>query len=92
MEKSKFDLFDVEKQYQTYLERAGVKEAQFSPIQATETKRAFYGAWGQLLILMRDELGVIPMDLGTILMQEMLIEVCKYWADEAEKENKFKQN
>ena len=48
--------FDLHEQWKLYLQRVGLKQENLHPIQLTETKRAFYGACGQMLILFRDDL------------------------------------
>lgn len=46
------DLFDLDVQYSLYLQRVGLDESTMMPIQAQETKRAFFGAAGQMLDLL----------------------------------------
>ena len=46
----------VEKQYQKYLKLAGLSEAKMHPVQKVETKRTFFAAFGQALLMMRDEM------------------------------------
>lgn len=47
--------FDIEHQYQIYLQRSRLREWLMGDAQRVETRRAFYGACGQMLILLRDE-------------------------------------
>lgn len=72
------NLFDIEYQYGLYLERVGLKVGEMHPVQAVETKRAFFGACGQLLLLMRDD---IPNDEDEAIniLQSMLDQVGKFW-------------
>lgn len=46
------DLFDLDCQYSLYLQRVGLDESTMMPIQAQETKRAWFGAAGQILDLL----------------------------------------
>lgn len=46
------DPFDLDYQYRLYLQRVGMAESIMMPIQAQETKRAFFGAAGQMLDLL----------------------------------------
>lgn len=46
----------VEKQYQKYLSIAGLSESRMHPIQKIETKRTFFAAFGQALLMLRDEM------------------------------------
>jgi len=53
--------FDLNHQWGLFCERCQVPENKMPEDQRREMKRAFYGACGQMLILLRDELG----DYGT---------------------------
>lgn len=46
----------VEKQYQKYLKLANLSETRMHPVQRVETKRTFFAAFGQALIMLRDEM------------------------------------
>ncbi len=48
--------FNLEIQYQKYLERVGFKESQMGDTQRVETKRAFMGGCGQMLVILRDDI------------------------------------
>lgn len=82
-------LFNLENQYQIYLETAQIKESDMHPIQKIEMKRAFMGACGQLLILFRDELALYSEDEGVILLQQLEDEVLDYWDEECKKGNDY---
>lgn len=77
--------FDLNHQYQLYLQRVGLKEDRMHPQQKTETKRAFMGACGQMLILLRNDLGALPEDQGIEQMQNMLNQVGEYFLKETNK-------
>lgn len=47
--------FNLEKQFDFYLERMGLDRRKMALFQLRETKRAFYGAWGQLIALLNDK-------------------------------------
>lgn len=79
--------FSLEHQYQLYLERVGLKEAQMHPAQRTETKRAFFGACGQLLILMRDDVGELEENEAIEVMDDMTNQVGNFWTNEIIKAN-----
>lgn len=42
----------IEKQFELYLEKMGLKQSEISDVQFIETRRAFYAGFGQLLILL----------------------------------------
>lgn len=71
--------FDLNEQWKTYLQRVGLQEDKLHPVQLTETKRAFFGACGQLLILLRDDLSVFPEDTAVEIMQDMIRQVADFW-------------
>lgn len=79
--------FNLNYQYSLYLERVGLKEANMNPIQRIETKRAFIGACGQMLILLRDDLAALPEDVGVKEMQGMLNQVVYFFLAETNKQN-----
>lgn len=72
--------FSLEHQYQLYLKRCNVTEAQMHPVQRKETKQAFFGACGQMLILMRDGIGDIENeDEAVQTMENMINQVSQYF-------------
>ena len=79
--------FDLEHQYQLYLKRVGLKEENMHPVQKTETIRAFMGACGQMLILLRDDLGVLEESKAIEIMQDMINQVQVYFMKETNKFN-----
>ncbi len=81
------DQFNLEKQYQLYLERGGITESQMHPIQKVETKRAFMAACGQMLILLRDDLGLLEVDKAIEQLQDMMNQVQAFWLKEANQTN-----
>jgi hypothetical protein len=52
-------VFSLETEWRLYLQRMGLDEARMHPAQLRETKRAFFGACGQMLILLRDKVGAM---------------------------------
>ena len=63
------DQFNLRHQYLLYLERVGLKESDMGEVQRIETERAFMGACGQILIVLRDDLSSLP--------EEKAIEKCE---------------
>ena len=72
------DQFKVEWQYQQWLKRMNLSEALMHPQQKEQLKYAFYGAWGQLLLLMRDT-DMPSEDAGAMILQDMLDQVGAFW-------------
>lgn len=79
--------FDLEHQYQLYLRRVGLKETNMHPVQKTETRRAFMGACGQMLILLRDDLGELEENKAIETMQDMINQVQLHFMKETNKLN-----
>lgn len=79
--------FDLEKQYKLYLQRVELNEATMHPAQRTETKRAFMGACGQLLMLFRDELSELEESQAIEFMEKMKNQVLQYWNNQTRGQN-----
>ncbi len=78
--------YDLEYQYQEYLHREGVSEEKMGNTQRIETKRAFMGGIGQLLVLMRDGIGTVKDPVqGVTHMQNMMEQVKEFWGNEIDK-------
>ncbi|WP_157585412.1 hypothetical protein [Runella zeae] len=52
------------------------------PIQLQETRRAFYGAAGQMLILLRDDLSELPEEEAISKLDSMIIQVEAFWMNQ----------
>lgn len=78
--------FDLEYQWKLYLERVAVKEEELPPIQVQETKRAFYGACGQLMMLFKNTLTNFDDDTAVDLLQDMEKQILTFWQNEVEKD------
>lgn len=74
--------FNLDHQYQLYLERVKLSEDKMSEVQKQETKRAFMGACGQMLILLRDDLAELE-DLAAFNQyRDMINQVQNFWIKE----------
>lgn len=74
--------FNLAKQYQQYLERIGINENQMHPIQKQETKRAFFGACGQMLVLLREDVSQLNEDEAIKVLENMNNQVYSFWVNE----------
>lgn len=79
--------FDLNHQYSLYCQRVGLSEDKMHPQQKVETKRAFMGACGQMLIMLRDDLGALPEDKAVEQMESMMNQVGEYFLKETNKLN-----
>lgn len=75
---------DLEDQFSFYLNKVGLSKSEMHPIQLTETKRAFMGACGQMLVLFRDVLGAIEDEDKAILqMEDLFNQIQIFWNNES---------
>lgn len=76
------DKFNLEKQFKMYLEKMKLSGLKPESIQYKETKRAFMGACGQILVLMRDEITVLPEHKAIKVFESMWFEVGEFFENE----------
>jgi len=72
--------FNLENQYQLYLKRVGLNEKQMPPLQKKQLKQSFMGACGQMLLLLRDDVGALEEDAAILTMENMIKQVGNYFA------------
>lgn len=77
----------VEEHYKFYLEKMGLDEAKLHPIQRTETRRVFFGAWGQLLMFMQNDIVELSDQEGFEILDSMVNEVGQFFINEAHNQN-----
>ena len=75
----------LEEQYQFYLKMVCLEESKMSETQKTETRRAFYGACGQILILARDVISEMEERPAIETFQDLLKQVSVFWEKEISK-------
>ena len=71
--------FNLEHQYQLYLKRVALKEAEMHPEQKKQLRQAFMGACGQIILLLRDEVGKLEKDEAVKVMKNMIEQVGNYF-------------
>ena len=71
--------FNLEHQYQLYLQRVALSENNMHPEQKRQLKQTFFGACGQMLIMLRDELGELEEDDAIKAMEGMINQVGDYF-------------
>lgn len=72
----------IEKLYQSYLKKVNLSEKTMHPIQSVETKRAFFGAAGMLILFFRDEIGDMEENEAIEAMEAMKNEVANFWNEQ----------
>lgn len=75
----------LEEQYRLYLERVGLDESKMPETQRIETKRAFMGACGQLLMLFTNELIEMPDNKSVVILDDMIQETKQFWLSQMNK-------
>lgn len=80
--------FDIEEQFQHYMKLVGLDKNRdkVAPNQIAESRAVFYGAWGQLLVLLKEDM---PDDEEEcrIIFQNMMDQVLHFFTDRAAKAN-----
>lgn len=71
--------FNLEHQYQLYLKRVALTEAEMHPEQKKQLRQAFMGACGQIILLLRDEVGKLEEDAAIKVMENMIEQVGNYF-------------
>lgn len=80
--------FNIEHQYQLYLQRISLNEKTMHPLQRTQLRQTFFGAFGQALILMRDGIGSINNEDEAIeVMKDMINQVGNFFISETHRKN-----
>lgn len=71
--------FKLETQWQKYLEMVGLSEAKMPEDQKREMKRAFMGACGLMLILLRDEVGELDDNEAVKVLDGFMTQLENFW-------------
>ncbi len=71
--------FSIETLWYRYLELVKLKEHQLGSVQRSEMKKCFYGAVGQILMLLRDDLAALPEDKAVEVMSDLIEQTKQFW-------------
>ena len=74
--------FTIEHQYGLYLERVNLKEVDMHPVQKKQLKQAFFGAYGQCLLSMRDDVAALSEEEGVKILDAQMKEVLDFFNSE----------
>jgi len=87
MAKSRHDKdFDLARQWALFLERCNLPEA-LREDQEREMRKAFYGAAGQIILLLRDDVAALSMADGVQVMKRLLSQVEEFFVKEVREHN-----
>lgn len=76
--------FNIEDQYNLYLKRVKLDETKMSVVQRNEMRRCFYGAFGQLLMLMQHEIVVLSEDEAIQVFEDMTKQVSEFFYNQTQ--------
>lgn len=76
--------FNLEDQYQFYLEKVQLEEATMHPTQRIQLRETFMGAAGIVLLLIRDEFSTLSDEDGDRMFTWMVDQVTEFWKDRVE--------
>lgn len=79
--------FNLENQYQLYLQRMSLSESTMHPQQKIQLRQTFFGASGQMLILLRDELSKLEEEKAMETLQDLINQVGNFFLAETNKMN-----
>lgn len=79
--------FNLEHQYQLYLQRMALSESTMHPQQKIQLRQTFFGASGQMLILLRDELSKLEEEKAMETLQDLINQVSNFFLAETNKMN-----
>lgn len=79
--------FNLEHQYQLYLQRMTLSESTMHPQQKIQLRQTFFGASGQMLILLRDELSKLEEEKAMETLQDLINQVGNFFLAETNKMN-----
>lgn len=79
--------FNIENQYKLYLKRMKLDENRMPEVQRVETKRVFYGAFGQLLMLLQNDITELSDDEAFKTLDSMITQVGQFFMNETHKQN-----
>lgn len=80
--------FNLEHQYQLFLERMALSEDNMHPQQKVQLKQTFYGACGQMLVLFRDDIGSIKDEQEAVnTLKDMFNQVGQFFINETNQQN-----
>lgn len=72
----------IEFMFSQYLMMTSLDKLDKNSVQYKETKRAYYGAIGQLLLIQRDELTQLQDIEAADTLESLLSETTKFWSEQ----------
>lgn len=79
--------FQLEHQWNLYLERVGLKGKSLPVNQYREMKQTFFGACGQILLLLRDDVAALDDDEAMKVMESFINQVGEFFIAVSNRQN-----
>ncbi len=79
--------FDLQHQWSLYLKRVSIKEEDLPEDQRREMKRVFYGCAGQMLLMLRDDIGQLEQDEAVDVLEDLIKQVSVFFLNQETKLN-----
>lgn len=79
--------FNIEHQYQLFLKRLKLSESVMPVQQKVIMKQVYFGAFGQILVLFRDELSELEDDEAVEKLESMFQQVAEFFMNQSSKMN-----
>lgn len=79
--------YQIEYQFKLYLQRVGLAGKVLHPEQDKQLRQAFYGAFGQLLFLMRDDVSELDEDAAIAVLEDLKKQVGEFFLRENSRSN-----
>jgi hypothetical protein len=79
--------FLLNNEFQKYLKKVNLSADKMHPLQLQETKRAFFGACGQMLVLLRDDISILEESDAIQVLESLDKQVGDFWINEAISKN-----
>lgn len=73
------DKFNIETLYQQYLQRVGLEESKMAPLQQKQLRQTYFGASGNLLMLLKNDISPLPEDEAVIVLEDLINQVANYF-------------
>lgn len=80
--------YDMEHQWQLFLHRVNLREKDMKPIQIQAMRHAFFGALGQLLVLLNNDIAKETEQDAVKILEYLQSQVGKFWENEITRNRK----
>jgi hypothetical protein len=74
--------FNLEYQYQLYLQRMALSEDKMHPEQQKQLRQTFMGACGQILVMLRDDIPELEENKACNVLDDMMNQVSVFFTKE----------